>query len=499
MKKISLILLLLLPYLVNAQYSPKRETRAAWIATVDNIDWPSKPGLPVEQQKEEMIHLLDALQSYHLNTVVFQIRPATDAFYASPYEPWSQWLSGKQGVGPNPAYDPLTFTISECRKRGIEIHAWFNPYRAVFDVKKTITDPNHITNQHPEWFLTYGENKYFDPGLPQTRDYVAKVISDVVRRYDIDAIHLDDYFYPYKIAHVDFPDGNSFSQYPRNFSKEQKEDWRRENVDLIIKQIHDSIRTIKPWVQFGIAPFGVWRNSNKDSTGSKTKAGVTNYDDLYADILKWQKEGWIDYVTPQLYWYIGKKVADYAVLCDWWSHNTYGSQLFIGQAPYLIDRQSKDKAWRSSKEIIRQVNLLRNYPTIQGSMYFSAKYFLTNPNRLKQRLTKKLYRYAVLPPVNNRITPIVPDMPSKAILSVGNNQLKFSWEKGANDKLFVIYRFRKGKPVNGADPSAIVTATGDAAFKISLDKKNNPRDYFYVLTALSHSNLESEPIYFNQE
>ncbi len=481
---------------LSSQDYPKREMRAVWIATVKNIDWPSSPDLSVDAQMKEMRELLDLVKLYNLNTVVFQIRPAADAFYSSSIEPWSQWLCGSQGTAPEPFYDPLEFVIAECRKRGLDIHVWLNPYRAVTDTGN-VTAANHITNIHPEWFLTYGKTVYFDPGLPQTRDYVAGVVSDVVRRYDIDAVHMDDYFYPYRIANVNFPDDSTFLIYSRGFSSERKDDWRRENVDLIIKQIHDSIKTIKPWIGFGVSPFGVWRNVDKDPAGSQTKAGQTNYDDLFANILLWQKEGWIDYVTPQIYWQIGKKVADYAILSDWWSHNTFGCQLYIGQAPYRIGRKVIDKEWRTSKEIVRQVQLNRTFPNISGSMFFSAKILRRNPLHLKQRITKDLYRFPSLPTSNNRIQPIIPERPYEATVSVGDGSVNLIWKKGANTKNFVIYRLRKGKPADLNNPENIFLVTSETNVSFPLNSKTDDRKYYFVITSQSQTNSESEAVYFN--
>ena len=283
-------------------------------------------------------------------------------------------------------------------------------------------------------------------------NFVAQVVSDIVRRYDIDGVHMDDYFYPYRIAGVEFPDNESFKNNSRGYTAEQKEDWRRNNVDLIIKQIHDSIKAIKPWVEFGISPFGVWRNIAKDPAGSNTKAGVTNYDDLYADILKWQKEKWIDYVTPQIYWEIGKKVADYKILADWWSHNSFGTQLYIGQAPYRINPSAKEKSWQSADEIINQIKLNRKYHEISGSMFFSAKFMRSNPLELHEKLVKKYYRYPALAPSNMRINPVIAESPVNARLSTDNGKLHFSWEKGENTKSFVIYQFRKWEGKNIKKP-----------------------------------------------
>ena len=495
-KLIGLGLILLLTVNLNAAKHPKREMRAVWIATVGNIDWPSASNLTVEQQQKEFIELLDLCKEYHMNTVVFQIRPSADAFYASDYEPWSQWLTGKQGKKPDPYYDPLTFASAECRKRGLDLHVWINPYRAVSDVTNNQTAPNHITNTHPEWFLTYGKTKYFDPALPETRNFVATVVSDIVRRYDIDAVHMDDYFYPYRITGVEFPDDQSFKTYSRGYTDTQRDDWRRNNVDLIIKQMHDSIKAIKPWVELGISPFGVWRNIAKDPKGSKTKAGQTNYDDLFADVLKWQQEKWIDYVTPQIYWERGKTVADYTILANWWSKNTFGAQLYIGQAPYRIDPKAKDKSWQTADEIIGQIKLNRKNSNISGSMFFSAKFMRKNPLELHEKLLKKYYRYPALPPVNPRIDALKPQEPMNAHLTIVNETMQFNWTKEENTKSFVIYQFKKRQRININKPEHIFLTTSDNLFTHSLDNQSDPASYKYVVTALSKSNIESKPVTF---
>lgn len=486
---------ILLPQSLFSQYHPKTEMRAIWVATVNNIDWPSSPGLPVDMQKKELTDLLDITKEYNLNTIVFQIRPAADALYSSEIEPWSQWLTGEQGKAPEPIYDPLQFAITECRKRGLDIHAWLNPYRAVKDTS-AITSPDHITNIHPEWFLTYGSTVYFDPGLPETRDHVAAVVSDIVRRYDIDAIHMDDYFYPYRIAKLNFPDDSSFVKYPRGFTADLRDDWRRDNVNLIIKQLSDSIKAIKPWVEFGISPFGVWRNIEKDSSGSNTKAGQTNYDDLFADILLWQKNGWIDYITPQIYWHIGMKVADYTVLSDWWSHNSYGCGLYIGQAPYRIGRKVSYKEWHTSGEIIKQIRLNRTFPNINGSMFFSAKVLRSNPLRLKEKLLKDLYKYPSLPPSNKRITPVIPGRPSETFIFTDKGSITLSWKQGDNTKKFVIYKLKRGRSADMNNPENIFMVTSDTILTIPVTAKTDPQKYYFVITSQSHSNTESDPEYF---
>jgi len=379
--------------------APAYEFRGVWIATVDNIDWPQRNQFNVDSQRADFIRQLDLHKRNGMNAVVVQVRPATDAFYPSPYEPWSQWLTGTQGKPPFPYYDPLEFMVAEAHKRGMEFHAWLNPYRANFSVGKASIAPAHITRLHPEWFVQYGTTRYFDPGNKEGQQWVLNVIRDIVNRYDVDAVHMDDYFYPYRIAGKEFPDAKSYAADPRGLNKE---DWRRSNVDSIILHIATVIKEEKPWVKFGISPFGVWRNQDKDSIGSPTKAGVTNYDDLYADILLWLKNGWIDYVAPQLYWETGHKLVAYETLVDWWSKHTYGRHMYIGQGIYRALESSKSSvAWKNPTELPRQIQLLRSYPTIQGSVYFSSKSFDSNPNGWVDSLRNNYYsRPAIIPPMD---------------------------------------------------------------------------------------------------
>lgn len=383
-------------FLIQAfsQKSPVYEFRGVWIATVENIDWPSKRGLTSDQQKAEFIRLLDMHERNGMNAVVMQVRPVTDAFYPSPYEPWSEYLTGVQGKAPNPYYDPLLFMITETHKRGMEFHAWFNPYRAVFNVHRSSIAANHITRLFPQWFLTYGDKKYFDPGIPQVREYVNKLIKDVVERYDIDAVHFDDYFYPYKVPGKEFPDGASFARYGKGMNKDV---WRRGNVDTIIRMLHETINTTNPRVKFGISPFGVWRNSNKDPRGSESRAGITNYDDLYADILLWLDKGWIDYVAPQLYWEIGHKAVDYYMLHDWWASNTYNRHLYIGHGIYRAV-EVKGGPWKRTSELPDQIIATRNNDNVQGSIFYSSKIFYANPNGWNDSLRNNYYKYPALPP-----------------------------------------------------------------------------------------------------
>jgi len=358
-----------------ASYSQtKPEFRGVWVATVDNIDWPSRGNFNADSQKVEFIRLLNMHQRNGINALIVQVRPVTDAFYPSQFEPWSEFLTGMQGRPPAPYYDPLEFMVTETHKRGMEFHAWMNPYRAVFNIGKSSIAPTHITKIHPEWFLNYGDKKYFDPGNKEAQQYLTNVVKDVVSRYAIDAIHFDDYFYPYKIPGKDFPDQASFRQYGNGMSKD---DWRRSNTDSIISMLSAVIKKENPKCQFGISPFGVWRNIEKDPGGSRTNGAQTNYDDLYADILLWLRKGWIDYVAPQLYWEFGHKIAPYEVLLDWWSKNTYGRNCYIGLGIY---RANSNAAWKDHTQLPRMINALRATPNIQGMIFFSSKTFDKNPN-----------------------------------------------------------------------------------------------------------------------
>jgi len=393
-RRSALLVLLLLVMIPAFSQGPRYEFRAAWIATVDNIDWPSKKGLPADSQKAEFVRLADMHKRNGMNALIVQVRPATDAFYPSPYEPWSEWLTGQQGVPPSPYYDPLQFMIEETHKRGMEFHAWFNPYRAEFSIGKSSIAPTHITRIRPEWFLEYGGKKYFDPGNREVQDFVTEVIRDVLNRYNVDGIHFDDYFYPYRVPGKEFPDSASYKKYGAYMLRD---DWRRSNVDSIIVRLHNVIRTTRPSVKFGISPFGVWRNVDKDPRGSNTHASQTNYDDLYADILLWLKNGWIDYVAPQLYWEFGHKAAPYEVLLDWWSRNTFGKHCYIGLGIY---RGGSNTIWKDSTLLPRQLEAIRSTPNIHGAIFFSSKSFLRNPNGWSDSLRLNYYAEpALIPPM----------------------------------------------------------------------------------------------------
>ena len=378
----------------NSRAQAKPEFRGVWVATVDNIDWPAKGNFNSDSQKAEFIRLLDMHQRNGINAIIMQIRPAADALYPSQYEPWSEWLTGKQGQPPFPYYDPLEFMITETHKRKMAFHAWMNPYRAEFTIGVSSISATHITRLHPDWFLPYGDKKYFDPGNKAVQQYVAAVVKDVVTRYAVDGVHFDDYFYPYRITGKEFPDNTSYLQYGNGL---KKDDWRRSNTDSIIAMLSRIIKSVNKNCVFGISPFGIWRNADKDPiNGSKTNGAASNYDDLYANILLWLKNGWIDYVAPQLYWEFGHPKAPYTLLLNWWNQHSYGRHCYIGLGIY---KANTNKAWREHSQLTRQIDSLRSKPNIQGMIFFSSMNFETNPNGWSDSLRLHYFKEPAALPV----------------------------------------------------------------------------------------------------
>ncbi len=492
------LILLFLVFSKQLLAQPKYEFRGVWVATVDNIDFPSTKFLSSEGQKAEFISLLDMHKRNGMNAVVVQIRPATDAFYPSQYEPWSEWLTGTQGKPPSPYYDPLEFMITETHKRGMEFHAWMNPYRAVFNISRSSISPTHITRLHPEWFLDYGGKRYFDPGNKEAQQFVTNVVRDVVRRYHIDAIHFDDYFYPYRIAGKEFGDWSSYKKYGNGLDKET---WRRSNVDSIIVMLSRVIKQENRYCKFGISPFGVWRNIDKDPEGSNTKAGQTNYDDLYADILLWLKMKWIDYVAPQLYWEFGHKVVGYEVLIDWWAKHAYGRQMYIGQGIYRA-MESKSYAWKNVRELPNQIKKLREYPQIQGSIFFSSSSFSRNPNGWSDSLRNNYYKYPAIPPPMSWIDSVKPARPelqfdsSKvAIFSITIDLYLREDSLVKNLNRYIIYNFADTDKINISDPKNISAIIISGNNLYPFDLQNIPPQQNSVViaaTALTCTNNESD-------
>jgi len=503
--KINKPFILLILFLISFQYafsqeSNKREFRGVWIATVENIDWPSSKNLSTEKQKEEILILLDNFKSLNFNAIIFQIRPSADAFYNSKYEPWSAYLSGTNDKAPIPYYDPLAFIIEETHKRGMEFHAWLNPYRAIVKYKEFQSNPFRLTYEKPEWFINYGDNKYFNPGLPKVREYTNKIVADIVQNYDVDAIHFDDYFYPYKIKDEPFPDENSFKEFGGDYYPNRIDDWRRNNVNIIIEELFTTIKTIKPWVQFGISPFGVWRNISDDPNGSNTDAGQTNYDDLYADILLWLENDWLDYVLPQAYWRIGHKKADYSTIVNWWSKNNYGTNLYIGQGMYRLDNKKNHRAWKKKNptEIEKQLILNHQLSQIKGSAFFSAKSFLKNPLGINQILKNNYYQNPILPPSTNHNKKFIPEPVSDAKISkLKTKKYRLSWESLPENKekeavKFIVYQLDKNENHVTFKSSRIREITGNKF--IDLSKKEYKKSNIFIIQAVSRNNNVSNPV-----
>ncbi|MFF7054486.1 glycoside hydrolase family 10 protein [Streptomyces griseorubiginosus] len=372
------------------------EMRGVWLATVSNRDWPSKPGLTAAQQRAELIAHLDRAAADRLNTVIFQVRPTADALWPSPYEPWSQYLTGTQGK--NPGWDPLGTAVTEAHRRGLHLHAWFNPYRVANHTDPTKLAASHPARRHPDWVVPYGGKLYYNPGLPEVRAFVENAILDAVRKYPVDAVHFDDYFYPYPVAGQTFDDDAAYDRYGGAFANRAA--WRRDNIDKLVRETAAAVRRIRPTAQFGISPFGVWRNAVTDPLGSDTRAGVQSYDDNFADTRKWVREGWIDYLVPQLYWNIGFAAADYAKLVPWWAEQARGSRtkLYLGEALYKAGDPAQSAAWQDPAELSRHLTLARQHQQVRGHVFFAAREVASDPIGAMARVVADHYQVPAVPP-----------------------------------------------------------------------------------------------------
>jgi uncharacterized lipoprotein YddW (UPF0748 family) len=474
--------------------NPKREFRGVWIATVANIDWPTSGKSTPDVQKQQLIDILNAHQRTGINAVMFQIRPAADALYAKSREPWSKWLTGKQGQAPYPFYDPLEFAITEAHKRGMELHAWFNPYRATFDSNFSALSPKHMTNVKPEWFFTYGGIKQFNPGIPEVRKYIVQVILDVVDNYDIDGVHMDDYFYPYQIAGQHINDSAAFKEYGGDFSDIR--DWRRDNINQLIKMLTDSVHKHKPRMKFGISPAGIWANKYQNPDGSDTH-GLSTYYELFADVRKWIKEGWVDYINPQIYWPINDRSAAFNKLVDWWSDNTFNRQLYIGMAAYRINER-KVNAFKHPHEMPDEIKYLRNNPRVQGSVFFSSTSLSNNPLGFTDSLKTTYYRHPALPPVMLWLDSIPPNAPRNVTAKAENGVVQIKWETSllARDKEpvygYIIYRFEGTEKIDLNDPKNILHIQYNAEPYYNDKAIQRGKTYSYVITAIDRLKNESD-------
>ena len=494
LRKLILLLALFLATGVGAQIQqqspyPKREFRGAWIQAVNG----QFRGIPTEKLKQTLIDQLNSLQGAGINAIIFQVRPEADALYASQLEPWSRFLTGVQGQSPSPYRDPMQFMIDECHKRGMEFHAWINPYRVKTSLKSELA-ANHLYNIHPEWFVTYNNQLYFDPALPESRRHICMVVADIVSRYDVDAIHMDDYFYPYPAKGVDFPDDASFARYGGGFTN--RADWRRSNVNILIQKIHETIRGLKPWVKFGISPFGIYRNEKNDPLGSKTN-GLQNYDDLYADVLLWARNGWVDYNIPQIYWQIGHPAADYETLVKWWAKNTENRPLFIGQS-VMNTVQNADPKNPSINQLPRKMALERAYQTIGGSCQWPASAVVENAGKYRDALVQEYHKYPALVPVFDFMDDKAPGKVRKVKKVWTEDGYMLFWTAPkAKDEMdravqYVVYRFDGKEKVNIDDASHIVAITRNNFYKLPYD--DGKTKYRYVVTALDRLHNESKSV-----
>ena len=417
-----------------------REFRGAWVATVGNIDWPSKAGLSSLQQKAELIAILDRAVHLRLNAIILQVRPGCDAFYASKLEPWSEYLTGQMGRAPSPFYDPLGFAVQEAHRRGLELHAWFNPFRARHTKALSPVAPNHISRTHPEWVRSYGSQLWLDPGEDSVQAYCREVILDVVRRYDIDAVHLDDYFYPYpeydaRKQPLAFPDAATWKRYAGAGGKFSREDWRRDNVDRFIQQLYQSIKAEKPFVKFGVSPFGIWRPGFPPQI-----KGFDAYEGLFADSRKWLACGWVDYLAPQLYWSIEPKEQSYPVLLQWWAEqNLKQRHLWPGDAPNRIGIN------RSAPEILNQIRLTRQQASATGNIHWSISAFMRNRDGIGDALLKEIYAQPALVPASPWLDSNTPSAPKIAATNTGAD-VKITWENKTGKQVWLwVLQTKTGK------------------------------------------------------
>jgi uncharacterized lipoprotein YddW (UPF0748 family) len=487
MKRFLILISLLLAVPAWAQELPKHEFRGAWLHIVGNQQIKT---MSREQIQDWFTATLDDLQADGCNAVIFQVRPQADAFYASDLEPWTRFLTGVQGVAPDPFWDPLQFMIEQCHARGMELHAWLNPYRVTSNDQEQLS-PEHLYFKKPEIFKRYGKQLYFDPGEPESINHTVRVIADIVSRYDVDAIHFDDYFYPYPVKFEEFHDDDSFVKYAagQGFEYWQKGDWRRHNVETLIHAVNDTIKAIKPWVRFGISPFGIHRNQKDtpDGSGSKT-SGLSNYEELFADVPAWAEKGYIDYIVPQLYWRIGFPAADYEVLINWWNDQDYKGQLYIGQSISSFD--APDLQNPDIKQTARKMQLVRELPNVDGNVWWPGWSLVKNP--LQDTLRTIYQRYPALIPAYTDLDAVAPE----PVASVKVSGKGLSWKPVETDDVlqqphfYVVYRFDADETVDLSQSSHIVKITRDTHYHPAERRNGRHR---YVVTVVDKCWNESEP------
>ncbi len=482
-----LLFLLLLSVISYCYAQPKREFRGAWIQCVNG----QFNGMSTARMQQALTYQLNELQKDGVNAIIFQVRPECDALYESQLEPWSRFLTGRQGQAPSPYWDPLQWMIEQCHQRGMELHAWINPYRAKTKGTTRLAD-NHIAATHPERCFDYDGLTILNPGIPENREYICEVVRDIVSRYDIDGLHLDDYFYPYPVAGLEIPDDNEYYTYNRHFRNQG--DWRRNNVNVFIKELYKTVHKTKPWVKVGISPFGIYRNRRNSPIGSYTN-GLQNYDDLYADVLLWIKKGWLDYCVPQLYWEIGHRSADYETLIYWWNEHAAGRPLYIGED---IERTVKSADFDNPAihQQTAKFNLHRQLKNIDGTVLWYAKAAVDNPGNYGTMLRNYYWKKPALQPSMPFISKHSPKKPRRLkAMRVSDDYVLFwtaprgkTWKKKATK--YAVYCFSKGEKINIKDVSKLVTITTDTFYK--LPYVDGSREYTYVVTALNRLDNESK-------
>lgn len=494
MKRIYTLLLtflLLWPCVTAQNLLPKREFRGAWIQIING----QFEGMSRDQMQANLTHQLNVLQQCGINAIMFQVRGEADAMYPSPYEPWSRFLTGRQGTAPNPYWDPLAWMITECHKRGMELHAWINPFRAKTKGTKELA-LNHPYVKHPERFFEYDGLYLFDPGLNENRRYICQIAADIVRRYDVDGIHMDDYFYPYPVAGMTLPDQATYITHKNGI--DNVDDWRRYNVNLFMEMMHDSIRAVKPWVKFGVSPFGIYHNVQPGSNipGSNTR-GLQNYDNLYADVLYWINKGWVDYNIPQIYWEIGHKAADYEELIKWWSRFAGGRPLFIGQDVERTVRAA-DLKNPQRNQMSAKFGLQRSLRGIQGSCLWYSAAVVRNEGNYATALQKNYHRTPALQPLFPFIDDEAPGKPRKLKTMWMPNGYYLFWTapKGTREmdvaRNYVVYRFEQGERIDLFNPEHIVAITPQTFYRLPYE--NGRKKAVYVVTALDRLQNESKAV-----
>lgn len=489
----ALFLLLLFHFDIAAE-NPKREFRGAWLHIIGQSQYQDIQQKGSEKLKEYIADQIDRLYRAGCNAVIFQVRPSADAAYISEIEPWSSWITGKRGKAPAPLWDPLEFAIEEAHKRGMELHAWLNPYR-VTSSSKEILPSDHISKLHPERFFRYDGKIFFDPAYQENRDYICNVVTDITRRYDIDAIHIDDYFYPYPVAGKNIPDDVSFKKFG---GEANRSDWRRHNVDMLIDQMHAAIKNTKSWVRFGVSPFGIWRNKKSDPRGSDSN-GLQNYDGLYADVLLWAKNGWVDYLAPQLYWTLDFKAAPSRHLAHWWNDNCQGVDIYIGQDVQRTMTNADTKTG-DSNELATKIRLSRELPNVKGNVWWHGYWVTDNLRGVADSLSYIHQQTVALPPAYGDLD-VVPKPVKHLRLKKRDGKTYIEWQadkpegKDTDQIRFVVYSFLPDEELTLDNVEAIMTLTPYDRYLVSEDDDTSVlKGMRFVVTSLDRNNRESAPV-----